>query len=185
MLSAMGPFSFSRILPAWIGCLLILAGLAPLSAEPPAPAKDLPLKEALNASGYKSFSEILTASGLLTELGETAYTCFAPTDEAITAMPAADLKALRENPKGEDTLRWIKYHFIKSEVCRKSDFGIIREIITWSGLPSFMFVTPTKMALNDVSIIVKFDQPARNGIIHGISKVLDPRVYLREDDKKK
>jgi hypothetical protein len=108
-----------------------------------------------------------------------------PTDEAIAAMPPVELKALRENPKSEDTLRWLKYHFIKSEVCKKSDFGIIREIITWSSLPTFMFVTPTKMALNDVSIIVKFDLPAKNGIIHGISKALDPRSYMREDDKKK
>jgi uncharacterized surface protein with fasciclin (FAS1) repeats len=193
MLWLMKLLSLSRLLSAWIGCLLALAGFAPASAEPAAPAsadpaapaKELSLTETLSTSGFKSFSEILTASGLLTELGETAYTCFAPSDEAIAAMPPAELKALRENPKSESTLRWVKYHFIKSEVCKKSDFGIVREIITWSTLPTFMFVTPTRMALNDVADIVKFDLSAKNGIIHGLSKPLDPLTYEREDNKKK
>ncbi len=185
MLWLMKFLSLSRLLPAWIGFLLALAGFAPANAEPAAPAKVLSLTETLTTSGFKSFSEILTASGLLTELGETAYTCFAPTDEAIAAMPPADLKALRDNPKSETTLRWVKYHFIKSEVCKKSDFGIVREIITWSALPSYLSITPTRMWLNDDSTLVKFDLPAKNGIIHGISKALDPRSYMREDDKKK
>lgn len=185
MLQTMKMLSLSRLMLAWIGCLMALGGFSTANAEPAQPAKEKPLTEVLATSGFKSFSEILTASGLLTELGETAYTCFAPTDEAIAAMPPADLKALRDNPKSEATLRWVKYHFIKSEVCKKADFGIIREIITWSALPTFMFVTPAKMALNDVSEIVKFDLPAKNGVIHGLSKALDPLTYEREDDKKK
>lgn len=185
MLKPMNLLSPSRLFAAFVGCLLALTGSGALLADSSSPAKELPLAETLTTSGFKSFSEILTASGLLTELGESAYTCFAPTDEAIAAMPAAELKALRDEPKSEATLRWVKYHFIKSEVCKKSDFGNVREIITWSSLPSFMFVTPTRMALNDVADIVKFDMPAKNGIIHGISKALDPRSYMREDDKKK
>ncbi len=185
MLRFMGIRPLSRFFAALIGCLLALTVTDSLLAEPAAPAKELPLTETLTTSGFKSFSEILTASGLLTELGETAYTCFAPTDEAIAAMPAAELKALRDDPKSETCLRWIKYHFIKSEVCKKSNFGIIREIITWSNLPSYLSITPTRMWLNDNSTLVKFDLPAKNGVIHGISKALDPRSYMREDDKKK
>lgn len=185
MLRTMKMLSLSRLMLAWIGCLMALGGFSTANAEPAAPAKEKPLTEVLATSGFKSFSEILTASGLLTELGETAYTCFAPTDEAIAAMPAPELKALREHPKSEDTLRWIKYHFIKSEACSKSDLGIVREIITWSGLPSYLSITPSRMALNDSSILVNMDLPAKNGIIHGISKALDPRSYMREDDKKK
>ncbi len=185
MLYLMKFLSLSRLLPAWIGFLLALAGFTPANADPAVPAKVLSLTETLTSSGFKSFSEILSASGLLTELGETAYTCFAPTDEAIAAMPPADLKSLRDNPKSEATLRWVKYHFIKSEVCKKSDFGNVREIITWSTLPTFMFVTPTRMALNDIADIIKFDLPAKNGVIHGLSKALDPLTYEREDNKKK
>ena len=182
MLGGMGSPSLSRLLPAWVGCLFILAGMAPARSEPPAPAKELPLAEALTASGFKSFAGILTASGLLGELGESAYTCFAPTDEAIAAMPAADLKDLRDNPKSESTRRWIKYHFIKSEVCRKADLGIVREIITWSGLPSYLSITPSKMSLNGGSVLVGFDLPAKHGILHGLSKALDPRDHDRPED---
>lgn len=185
MLTSMGMPSPSRFFAALIGCLVAFSFAGSLLAEPSSPAKELSLTETLNTSGFKSFSEILTASGLLTELGETAYTCFAPTDEAIAAMPPAELKALRDEPKSESTLRWVKYHFIKSEVCKKSDLGIVREIITWSALPSYLSITPTRMWLNDDSTLVKIDLPAKNGIIHGISKALDPRSYMREDDKKK
>ncbi len=185
MLPAMRLLSLPRLFAALIVCLIAQIGPGVLLAEPSSSAKELPLAEALTTSGFKSFSEILTASGLLTELGETAYTCFAPTDEAIAAMPAAELKALRDEPKSEATLRWVKYHFIKSEICKKSNFGIIREIITWSGLPTYLSITPTRMWLNEDSTLVKTDMPAKNGIIHGISKALDPRSYMREDDKMK
>ncbi|OYV07316.1 MAG: hypothetical protein CFE26_01600, partial [Verrucomicrobiales bacterium VVV1] len=147
MLSFMGMLSPSRFFAALIGCLMAFSFAGSLLAEPSNPAKELPLAETLANSGFKSFSEILTASGLLTELGETAYTCFAPTDEAIAAMPPAEMKVLRDAPKSESTLRWIKYHFIKSELCRKSDLGIVREIITWSGLPSYLSITPKRMWL--------------------------------------
>lgn len=157
---------------------------APLPTEDK--AEEAPrITEVLAASGFKSFASILVASGILDELGENNFTCFAPTDEAIAAMPAAELKGMQDDPKGKNTLRWIKYHFIKSEVCRKSDLGIVREIITWAALPSYLSITPTKMWLNDGSNIMKFDLPVKNGVIHSISKALDPRDYERKGDETK
>ncbi len=145
----------------------------------------LPLTKALAASAFKSFAAIVAASGIQKELGESEFTCFAPTDEALAALPPSQLQGLRDDPKGVTSLRWIKYHFIKSEACSKSDLGIVREIITWAGIPSYLSITPTKMALNDGSNIVKFDLPAKNGIIHGISKALDPSSQDRQEGPSK
>ena len=162
------PLRFSSVL---FVCVLALAGTERLHANS---TEALPLTEALAASGFKSFAAIVSASGLQKELGETGFTCFAPIDVALAAMPSTQLQSLRDDPKGVNTLRWIKYHFIKSELCKKSDLGIVREIITWAGQPSYLSITPTKMTLNDTSNIVKFDLAAKNGIIHGISKALNP-----------
>ncbi len=167
-------------------CLLVLAGFGQVSGEPAINSLEaLPLVAALDASGFKSFAAIVVASGIQNELGETEFTCFAPTDEALAAIPPTQLQGFLYDPKGANTLRWIKYHFVKSEVCRKSDLGIVREIITWAGVPSYLSITPTKMVLNNVSNIVEFDLPAKNGIIHGISKALDPGNQDRPEERAK
>jgi uncharacterized surface protein with fasciclin (FAS1) repeats len=135
---------------------------------------------------YAEFTTLLNAANLLDLLSAYGtYTCFAPTNEAVSKYYEQKGKGLDQMTEKE--IREIAYNHLINKGISSLEFpsGVISEpnmddrFLTISydksvdGMPS-VFV-------NDSSRIIIFDQKLHNGIVHTVSKVLEPsKIQLPE-----
>lgn len=135
------------------------------------------LELAKEDSNLSTFVELVTAAGLDEALGDTqaVVTVFAPTNAAFSAIPAADLAALKEDPAALAGV--LQYHmaggFIPSTLV-----VLQKDLPTITSTTVHVLVNGSDVSLRDyagtVAKVVKVDQGAKNGMLHQIDKVLSP-----------
>lgn len=145
----------------------------------------LKIPAALFNAGYVKFAAAVQAAGLTATLEEEGpFTCFAPSDKAFDRMPEKTKKLLEENPMGEDSKAWIKYHFVKDVALTRDDLGKIPGANGFADKYLRVWVTPEKITINRICEVTRFDIKAANGIIHEVSRVLDADDEMKAIQKK-
>jgi uncharacterized surface protein with fasciclin (FAS1) repeats len=176
---------FPRLCVSSILCGVALAGMSlldcALSAEKKAPdTSALKMPQALAAAGFKKFAASIEASGLVETLeAEGPFTCFAPSDEAIAAMPEDWLNLIEKNPKDKSVIRWIQYHFVTGMALDRDQLMKVPGAHTLGKQYLRIWVTPGKIAINRTAPISRFDIRTANGIIHQIEGALEPDLDER------
>jgi len=149
-----------------------------VAAQPETASLKMP--EALAKAGFTKFAGMIEAAGLKEDLEQDGpFTCFAPTDDAIQSMPEEVLKKISEDPKGELTVAWIKYHFVKGVALKHEHLMKIPGANGYADRYLRVWVTPEKIAINRVCELTRFDIEAANGVIHESSRVLDVEDEVR------
>ncbi len=126
------------------------------------------------AVGNKDFStlvSLLKKADLVKALeGAGPFTVFAPTNEAFSAVPKADLDALLANP--EKLKAVLLYHVVSGDITAdKIKPGMVK---TLSGQDVDITVKDGKIYVNNAEV-VKADVKASNGVIHVVNQVLLPK----------
>lgn len=128
-------------------------------------------------SNYTEFVKILDTTrviGLLNTVGE--YTCFAPDNEAMASY-YAKMKKNGVNDFSMDSLIQIAYdHIVLGWVMRTNDFNLGRLPHTSMSDRYFniSLATDGQILINKSSEILEKDILVHNGVIHKISRTLDP-----------
>jgi uncharacterized surface protein with fasciclin (FAS1) repeats len=130
----------------------------------------------LKASGhFTTLLKALDASGLTSLLQRPgAFTLFAPTDEAFSAIPAADLANLMKPENAAKLQALLAYHVVNTKIAADQVLGhaptpvpsVVNKPITLDGLNNMIKV-------ND-AMVLQAAAPASNGVIYVINKVLTP-----------
>lgn len=143
------------------------------SAEAIFPGDQQGILETLKTSGYTVFAELLEKTGVLEELKQgEPFTCFAPRNEAFKM---EIFKKLMEQPKNEELLDLVRYHFIQGNQ-PKDIILMSRRERTLNGKFLLYWITKGEIRINNDSEIIEPDIKAKGGVIHGVSKILRPEV---------
>jgi len=155
-----------------------------LQAEAPKTAA-LKMPEALRTAGFVKFADMIQAAGLTEALeNDGPFTCFAPTDEAVKAVPEETAKKLASDPKGEFAISWIKYHFLKGDALKHQHLMNMPGAKGYSNQDLILWVTNGKISINREGELTRFDIEAANGVIHETNKTLDAADEARVFQKK-
>lgn len=131
-------------------------------------AKDV-VETAVSAGNFKTLVKALKAANLVNTLkGNGPYTVFAPTDEAFTKIPKADLDALLANK--EKLTAVLTYHVVSGKFMAKDLKA--GDVATVNG-KLVKITTVGGLAIN-TSKVTATDIEASNGVIHVIDTVLMP-----------
>ena len=118
---------------------------------------------------FSTLVSAVQAAGLEDALmGETAYTIFAPTDEAFAALPEDELNALLADP--DALARLLNYHVVDGEIM--STDLTAGEVDSLGGSP--LVVDLSNGVMVDEAQVTEADIAATNGVIHAIDTVLIP-----------
>lgn len=132
------------------------------------------LRDSTDFSEFTALLDTTKVMGLLNSYG--AYTCFAPSNEAMKKF--YKLKG-KTSLKGFtlDTLKTIAYdHIINGNVVMYSNFlaGRLPELSMSDRYFSISFSTTGAAYINNTSLITQKDILVHNGVIHKINEVLNP-----------
>lgn len=129
------------------------------------------LVETLKTSGYTVFAELLELTGVMGELKEgEPFTCFAPRNEAFNMEV---FNKLKEDPKNAELLDLMRYHLIQKDQT-KDIILISRRERTLGGKFLVYWITKGQISINNHSDLIAPDIKTKGGVIHGVSKILDP-----------
>jgi uncharacterized surface protein with fasciclin (FAS1) repeats len=162
--------------PAHAQAARVVASPSPSpSASPSAPAKEDILAVLKSAGKYTSFLKALEASGLASTLSQPGpYTVFAPTDEAFSKLPAGTLDSLLKAENKTKLIAVINYHIAPGKVTIAA-LSKMEDLKTLS--PESIDVDTASdgktIEMDDLPIVAP-DMEASNGLIQGISGVLQP-----------
>lgn len=140
-----------------------------------------------DGQNFSILNQAIKAAGLEETLGMKGnYTLFAPTDEAFGKLPEGTLASLLL-PENKEKLRTLlTYHLIAGT---ETSGGLMDgKIKTVSGDSVKIDVDGNKDPIEvDDAKVVNPDQPATNGVVHVIDKVLVPKTLdgfknLKHDD---
>lgn len=154
-------------------------GTATESPSPDAsPEGDL-IETATAAGDFTTFATAVAAAGLTDTLqGDGPFTVFAPTDQAISALPAGTLDTLLAEPQGE--LRTVlQGHVVPGTLMSNNILGMDgQQLTTAAGDTLTVGVEGARVTLTDGSgqtvNVTQADIEATNGVIHAIDGVLMP-----------
>ena len=160
-----------------VSCLAFV-GVAQAADAPAAPVADSAkpatanLIDALRKDGhFTMFLQALEATGVDQTLREAGpYTVFAPTDDAFNALTWKD--SLMKNP--ELLKRVVRYEIVPFGRTQSKDLTALKHAASLEGSDIF-FRNVDHLMVNDASIIIA-DLNADNGVIHGVDRVLMPRL---------
>ena len=146
---------------------------------PPEEPKSNTIVDVVSAdSRFSTLATAVVAAGLDSTLaGEGPFTVFAPTNDAIAALPEGALEALlADNDKLVDLLT---YHVIDGRVDAATVVGL-SEATAVNGVAITIEVMDGKVMLNGSVVVTETDIAADNGIIHVIDAVLVPPPTIAE-----
>lgn len=121
---------------------------------------------------FSTIVGILNTSGLASQLEAAGpFTFFAPTNEALTALPGGTLEALAQDPTLLQKI--LLYHVIQQKVL-SSDITSPITAPTLAGETLEVTNTNGMVMINGTAMVIAADIQAGNGVIHGIDKLLLP-----------
>jgi len=161
-----------RIAIGFIAVALIVAaaGLCGCTAQEPA-AGDI-MEVATDDGRFTAFIDALNATDLSETLrGDGPFTVFAPTDQAIDALPPETRETLFEGSR-ENVTRLLQYHIVPGRY-RESDLEQLNrltslegDIITVNTTNGIIFIEGIRITETNIT--------ASNGVIHAIDGVMIP-----------
>ena len=147
----------------------VSALLLSLSLSAPAFAADI-VDTAVSAGSFNTLVTAVKAAGLVDTLkGKGPFTVFAPTDEAFTKIPKAQLDALLKDKAKLTAV--LTYHVVPGAVMAKDvKAGSVKTV-----QGSALTVKTDGGVMVDGAKVVKTDIKADNGVIHVIDSVIMPK----------
>ncbi len=143
------------------------------TAESTLPEDHAAILNTLKTSGYTVFAELLEKTGVLAELKQgQPFTCFAPRNDAFKM---EIFKKLMEEPKNNELLDLLRYHFIQGNQ-PKDIILISRREQTLNGKFLQYWISKGEISINNHSELIEPDIKTEGGVIHGVSKILRPEV---------
>ncbi|XP_066572759.1 transforming growth factor-beta-induced protein ig-h3 isoform X2 [Amia ocellicauda] len=125
----------------------------------------------------KGDSRFSTLVGAIQKAGLTemmnrrgAYTVFAPTNEAFSAMPQGELNKLMANPR--QLANVLKYH-IGEEILVSGGVGSLSRLKPLQGEKLELSMKNSTVYINKVPVI-EADMMATNGVVHAVGSVVQP-----------
>jgi uncharacterized surface protein with fasciclin (FAS1) repeats len=142
-----------------------------LSSVAQAPGRDIAAIVAGDRD-FTTFARLLRDAGVLATLrGSGPFTVFAPTDEAFRRLPRATFDAIT---KDRALLRRVvNFHVVRGELL-STEFAGRGSVRSVEGSRLRVSLRGRQAFLGGRALIVRPDIRARNGVIHGIGKVLLP-----------
>jgi uncharacterized surface protein with fasciclin (FAS1) repeats len=127
----------------------------------------------VNSPDHTTLEAAVIAADLAGTLsGDGPFTVFAPTDAAFAALPEGTLTALLADPSG-DLTDILLYHVVAAKAM-STDLSDGQEITTLFGEDIVVTIDANGVFINDAKVTVA-DIKAKNGVVHVIDAVLDPR----------
>jgi uncharacterized surface protein with fasciclin (FAS1) repeats len=128
---------------------------------------------AREAGNFKTLASAIDKAGLMATLTSPGpFTVFAPTDEAFSKVPKAQLDALLQNP--EQLKQVLLYHVVPGKI-RSSDVRKMQDgaKVRTASQKDFTLGLKGGVKVNDANVTTT-DIEASNGFIHAIDKVILP-----------
>lgn len=129
------------------------------------------------AQGNEDLSTLVdavTAADLVETLqGEGPYTVFAPTNEAFSALPPAELERLLKPANKDELANILTYHVVAGDVMA-SDLSDGQKVETVQGEKLDVTVSDDGTVMIGGATVVTPDVKASNGTVHVIDGVLVP-----------
>lgn len=127
------------------------------------------------AAAVRQNPELSTLNRLVQQAGLEAalqgpVTVFAPNDEAFKAVPAATLDKLAKDPEALKAL--LNYHVVPS-VLKSKDITGGAQLVTANGAKVSVSKAGDFVTV-DEALVIAADQPAGQGVVHVIDRVLTP-----------
>jgi uncharacterized surface protein with fasciclin (FAS1) repeats len=177
-----------------LSLVLVACGASEEVAEPTVEPTPAPTEEPMADEMVPSIAEIAVADGRFTTLvaaltaadlvgtlsSEGAFTVFAPTDDAFSALPEGTVESLLEDPSG--ALRDILLYHVVDGVVPAEVVVTLESATTLQGEDVTITVTDGNVFLNDTVQVIITDIEASNGIIHVIDGVLLPPSMTAEEE---
>lgn len=164
--------TFTGITPGFHGNLATAqtTTAAPPAAVTPTPSPTGNIIQTMTANGQFTQSLALIQAAGLTQTLESAgpYTVFAPTDTAISQVPAAQFQVVVSNPN--QLKQVLSYHVVPGELTVAQLQGK-SQVTTLEGAPLTVSSSGGVVHVGNAKI-VQGDIFATNGVIHGIDQVL-------------
>ncbi|MEL7224927.1 MAG: fasciclin domain-containing protein [Cyanobacteria bacterium P01_D01_bin.36] len=127
---------------------------------------------AASSESFTTLTAAIEAADLVEVLsGETAYTVFAPTNEAFAALPEGTLETLLKPENRDQLVQILTYHVVPGSVT--SDQLSSGMVATAAGPNIDVAIGDSTLTINQASVL-QADIPASNGVIHVIDQVLLP-----------
>ena len=156
--------SFRKIIVASVALLVMPLAFAGNYAK-----KDI-VDTAVEAGSFNTLVTAVKAAGLVDTLkGDGPFTVFAPTDEAFSKIPAADLEALIADKAA--LTKVLTYHVVPGKVLA-SDVVALNSATTVEG--SDISINASDSVMVDNAKVVQTDIMTSNGVIHVIDAVIMP-----------
>lgn len=139
------------------------------------------LIQTLNSAGnFKTLLKALEATQLTNVLKqEGPFTFFAPTDDAFAALPPGTIETLMKPENKEHFTNILKFHLLQGKVRLRDAIQMKESSQTLAGqtfsINSKDGVTQIGTDLKWMANVTAFDQPASNGVVHFIDRVIMPR----------
>jgi uncharacterized surface protein with fasciclin (FAS1) repeats len=129
-----------------------------------------------DSTDFSEFATLLDTTKVMTLLNTYgSYTCFAPNNKAMREYYKAKGKSSLKDFKLDSLMIVAFDHIISGDVILKSDFTIGRlPNLTMSDRYVSISYTDGLTYVNDNSQIMQANTLVHNGVVHSISKVLDP-----------
>ena len=144
------------------------------------PSKNI-IENATNSPIHTTLVAAIKAAGLVDTLsGPGPFTVFAPTDNAFSVLPEADLKALMMPENKAQLTSLLTYHVVPGTYTAKDLMALIKQgngsatLTTVEGKPLTLTVENDFVKLNGTSYVTKADVMQSNGVIHSVNGVLLP-----------
>lgn len=147
--------------------LLALTGCASSGDRPAANVLQL----AAQTPELSTFTKLVQQAGLSASLEAAGpVTVFAPTDEAFKAVPAATMDKLGKDPEALKSV--LRYHIVPGLV-KSTDIAGATPLTTVHG-GKIAAARAGDFVTADDALVIKANQPAGNGVVHTIDRVLTP-----------
>jgi uncharacterized surface protein with fasciclin (FAS1) repeats len=136
----------------------------------------LPKSIAMTASGNPGLSTLVAALGAADLVsvfdGTDAYTVFAPTNDAFSAIQATVDKLLKPDAKSK-LANVLKYHVVAGTL-KAADLKDGQKLKTLQGEELTVMIKDGKVMINDAEVVTA-DVAVSNGVVHVINKVVVPK----------
>ena len=140
----------------------------------PIPTQSLLEVAAANGS-FTKFGQAIEKAGLTATLrGEGPFTVFAPTDKAFDQLPSGKLDSLFQPDNKDELAQILNYHIVEG----RKNLSDVRKwqtarTVNGQGAPIMMAGDEVRIDGAKVSLA---DLASKNGVIHGIDKVIMPNA---------
>ena len=162
---------------------LVVSACSTTATATPAPATEAPaasmaaemgdiVETATAAGSFKTLRAAATAAGLVETLQvEGPFTVFAPTDDAVAALPEGTLDGLLADPEALKQI--LLYHVVSGKVTADLVVGLT-SANSVAGPAIAIEVKDGTVYLNGNATVVTTDIETSNGVIHVIDQVILP-----------